>query len=163
LNQQFTPGKPQIPCQPYRTDPHVLSHRTGYGLSQTMIKMEAFEYKKGRSQRGRRPHGVAILPLPLLVIAFAPAMAGSAAGAQRGEKTIACTNPASGATWEIKIDYDRSTVDANPARVGDAEITWRGLKDGRNYTLDRKSGDLTVIVASSTGGNFLYHRCKLED
>jgi hypothetical protein len=128
-----------------------------------MIKMEASEYKKGSAQPERRSHGAAILPLLLFVTAFAPAMGGFAAAAQRGEKTIACTNPASGANWEIKIDYDRSTVDANPARIGDAEITWRDLKDGRNYALDRKSGDLTVIVASSTGGNFLYHRCKLED
>jgi hypothetical protein len=37
------------------------------------------------------------------------------------------------------------------------------LKDGWNYTLDRKSGNLTVIIASSTGGNFLYDRCKLEN
>ena len=31
----------------------------------------------------------------------------------------------------------------------------------RNYTLDRKSGDLTVIVASSMGGNIWFNRCKL--
>ncbi len=43
---------------------------------------------------------------------------------------ITCTNPASGATWQISIDYDRATVDANPARVSDAEISWRDAKDG---------------------------------
>ena len=128
-----------------------------------MTKIEAFEYKRGRGHPGRSLHGAAILPLLLLVIVFAPALASFAAAAQGGQKTIACTNPASGASWEIKIDYDRRTVDANPARIGDAEITWRDLKDGRNYALDRKSGDLTVIVASSTGGNFLYHRCAPEN
>ena len=52
-------------------------------------------------------------------------------------------------------------MDANPAQVSDAEISWRDTKDGGNYTLDRKSGDLTVIVASSTGGYFLHDHCRL--
>jgi hypothetical protein len=83
--------------------------------------------------------------------------------AQHGEHAITCTNPVSGATWQIKIDYDKSTVDSNPARISASEITWRDLKDRWNYTLDRKSGNLTVIIASSMGGNFLYDRCKLEN
>jgi len=86
-----------------------------------------------------------------------------AAQAQRGEAAITCTNPASGATWQITIDYDRSTVDANPARISDGEISWRDAKDGWYYKLDRKSGNLTVTLASATGGNFLYDRCKLEN
>lgn len=123
--------------------------------------MKAFDYKNGRLHSKRRL--AAILSLVFLLIAFAPTMAGFTAEAPRGEKTITCTNPASGASWEIKIDYDRRTVDSNPARIGDAEITWRDLKDGWNYTLDRKTGNLTVIIASATGGNFLYDRCKLEN
>ena len=75
---------------------------------------------------------------------------------------ITCTNPASGASWQISIDYDRGTVDSNPARISDATISWHDAKDGGNYTLDRKSGDLTVIVASSTGGYFLYDHCRPE-
>jgi hypothetical protein len=74
---------------------------------------------------------------------------------------IACTNPASGWTWQISIDYDRATVDANPAQVSEAEISWHDAKDGGNYTLDRRSGELTVIVASSTGGYFLHDHCGL--
>jgi len=74
---------------------------------------------------------------------------------------VTCTNPSSGATWQISIDYDRATVDANPAQVSDAEISWRDAKDGGNYTLDRHSGNLTVIVASSTGGYFLHDHCRL--
>ena len=74
---------------------------------------------------------------------------------------VTCTNPASGATWQINIDYDRATVDANPAQVSDAEISWRDAKDGWTYTLDRRSGDLTVVVASSTGGYFLHDHCRL--
>jgi hypothetical protein len=77
-----------------------------------------------------------------------------------GEALMTCTNPASGATWQLKIDYDRATADSNPARISDAQISWKDASDGGNYTLDRKSGELTVIVASSTGGYFLHHRCK---
>ena len=93
---------------------------------------------------------------------------GSIALAQRAEPVqgitaISCTNPYSGATWQIRIDFDRSTVDANPARIRESEISWHDATDGGNYTLDRKSGNLTVVVASSTGGYFLHDRCKLSD
>src|SRR5262249_32983556 len=81
----------------------------------------------------------------------------------RGEIAITCTNPVSGATWQIRVDYDRRTVDSNPARISDAHISWHDAKDGGNYTLDRKSGALTVIVASSTGGYFIYDRCRLPN
>jgi hypothetical protein len=80
-------------------------------------------------------------------------------GAGAGGVAVTCTNPFSGASWQIAIDYDRRTVDSNPARISDAEISWRDAKDGWNYTLDRKSGKLTVILASATGGNFLFDHC----
>jgi len=82
--------------------------------------------------------------------------------AQSGESAVTCINPASGASWQIKIDYDRKTVDSNPASISDGKISWHDANDGGNYTLERKSGDLTVIVASSTGGYFLNDHCKLE-
>src|SRR5208282_5634008 len=100
--------------------------------------------------------GFAALAVDLAV----PAMS---AEAQRGETAITCTNPVSGASWQIRIDYDRSTVDLNPARISDTVISWRDATNGWNYRLDRKSGNLTVILASATGGNFLYDRCKLEN
>lgn len=81
--------------------------------------------------------------------------------AQGSETVITCTNPTSGVSWQIKIDYDRRTVDANPASISADEISWHNQADGGNYTLDRKSGKLTVIFASSTAGHFLYHRCRL--
>jgi hypothetical protein len=62
-----------------------------------------------------------------------------------------------------RIDYDRVTVDSNPAQISAAKISWHDAKDGGNYTLDRVSGNLTVIVASSTGGYFLYDRCALKN
>jgi hypothetical protein len=79
------------------------------------------------------------------------------------ESAVTCTNPASGARWQIRIDYERSTVDAYPASITDAQISWRDASDGGNYTLDRRSGKLTVAVASSTGGYFLYDQCKLNN
>jgi hypothetical protein len=75
--------------------------------------------------------------------------------------SVTCVNPSSGTTWEINIDYGHSTVDDNPADISRSEITWRDRKDRWNYTLDRKTGQLTVIVASSTGGYMQLDRCKL--
>lgn len=83
--------------------------------------------------------------------------------AEAGETPITCTNPASGTSWQIRVDYDRRTVDSNPAHISDATISWHDAADGGNYSLDRKSGQLTVIIASATGGNFLWDRCKLGD
>ena len=99
--------------------------------------------------------GIAVLIAGMAVLAIAD-------GVPDAERTISCTNPASGATWQIRIDYIKGTVDSNPAQISDAKISWHDAKDGGNYTLDRKSGRLTVIVASSTGGYFLYDQCGLE-
>jgi hypothetical protein len=90
-------------------------------------------------------------------------VAAPAIGARHGAAAVTCTNPASGASWQIRIDYDRGTVDSNPASIGDASISWRDASDGWTYTLDRKTGNLTAVVASATGGNFLHDRCALED
>jgi hypothetical protein len=105
------------------------------------------------------------IPVAIAIGAGAFALAGFAAGAaaQRGATETTCTNTTSGTNWQIAIDYDRSTVDSNPARISDAQITWHDAKDNGNYTLDRKTGNLTIIVASSTGGAFFYHRCKLDN
>src|ERR1700724_2770166 len=100
---------------------------------------------------------------------LAAGIAGLAAGlavpingdAQEGETAITCTNPVSGTSWQIMIDYRKATVDSNPAEIKRAEISWFDPKDGGNYTLDRKSGDLTASVASSTGGYFRHGRCRL--
>jgi hypothetical protein len=86
-----------------------------------------------------------------------------AAGPDGGQRvfTVTCTNPSSGATWEISVDLEHATVDANPASVSASEIAWRDAKNGWSYRLDRNSGALTVIAASSTGGYFLHDRCQL--
>lgn len=82
--------------------------------------------------------------------------------AQEGETAITCTNPASGTSWQIMVDYGKATVDSNPAKITRAAISWFDPKDSGNYTLDRKSGDLTASVPSSTGGYFRHARCGLE-
>ncbi len=103
-----------------------------------------------------------LLAAAVIALAAGIIVAAAPAEAQRGEVEVTCANLTSGASWQIKIDYDRNTVDSNPARITDAEILWRDAKDGWYYRLDRKSGNLTVTLASATGGNFLYDRCKLE-
>jgi len=84
------------------------------------------------------------------------------AGAQEGASAITCTNPVSGASWQITIDYRNATVDSYRANISKAEISWFDPKDGGNYTLDRKSGALTASVASSTGGYFRHSQCSVE-
>lgn len=98
------------------------------------------------------------------IVAPAAGWAIFACGAARADPiSVTCTNPYSGASWPISIDYGRKTVDSNPASITDREISWRDAKDGWNYTLDRKSGALTVILASATGGNFLFDKCRMPD
>jgi hypothetical protein len=94
------------------------------------------------------------------IITFLSASLAAPSGGRAAEVAVTCTNPFSGVSWRIAIDYDRGTVDSNPARISDTEISWRDAKDGWSYTLDRKSGKLTVVLASATGGNFLYDRCS---
>ena len=106
------------------------------------------------------PKGATILAIAALAAgALAPSFPSAA---RAGEVAVACTNPFSGASFKIAIDYGRKTVDANPASISASEISWRDTRDGWKYTLDRKSGRLTVVLASSTGGNFLHDDCRLN-
>lgn len=112
--------------------------------------------------------GTRVLGRPLAVVLACLGLAvlwvtGTHRVAHAVESAVACTNPASGVQWLIRIDYERSTVDSYPASITEAKISWHDASDGGNYTLDRKSGNLTVVVASSTGGYFLFDRCKLEN
>ena len=83
------------------------------------------------------------------------------AGVQARESSVPCVNPVSGASWNIHVDFDKHTVDANAAKFSDTEISWKDT-GGDNYTLNRKSGELTQVTPSSTGGYFLHDRCKLS-
>ena len=82
--------------------------------------------------------------------------------AQDAKIAVTCTNPISGTSWQISIDFDRATVDSNRAEISEAKIAWFDPVDGSNNTLDRKSGDLTATIASSTGGYFRRASCGLE-
>ena len=83
-------------------------------------------------------------------------------GAQGTELVFNCTKLASGVGWQIKINFQASTVDSNPARISNTTISWRDAADGGKYSLDRSTGDLTVVIASSTGGYFIHDRCRLR-
>ena len=99
----------------------------------------------------------------LAVLGISVVLSIVAGQAQASATEVTCTNQTSGTSWQIRIDYDRQTVDSNPASISDAEISWRDLKSGWRYILDRKSGKLTVVLASATGGNFLFDRCRLAN
>ena len=103
---------------------------------------------------------------PVLAARVAGLVAGLAIPTVNGDgqesTAVTCTNPTSGTSWQIAIDFDRATVDSNRAEITAAKIAWFDPTDGSNYTLDRKSGALTAIVASSTGGYFRHARCSLD-
>ncbi len=101
--------------------------------------------------------------LAAVAVLAASAPASPSFGAEQAPAALDCTNLVSGAKWQIKIDFQASTVDSNPARISSREISWHDATDGGNYTLDRKTGDLTVIFASSTGGYFIHDRCRLPN
>ncbi|HXW18899.1 MAG TPA: hypothetical protein VEK35_00160 [Roseiarcus sp.] len=99
-------------------------------------------------------------PAPFRAAIVVCALFAAGGSAKAGEIALTCTNPISGASWQIRVDPESATVDSNPARVSETEISWRDAKDGWRYTLDRRSGKLTVVLASATGGNFLYDQCS---
>ena len=76
--------------------------------------------------------------------------------------TFICTNPFSHVTWPIYIDCYRHMVNSSPARVSAGSISWFGAKHGQHFTLNRSTGTLTVVVASSTGGYFLHDHCAIS-
>jgi hypothetical protein len=73
---------------------------------------------------------------------------------------LQCTNPASGATWNINVDYDRNTVDSFPANITSSQISWHDASHGGYYYLDRASGALTFKNATTTGGYSLHDTCR---
>ena len=76
--------------------------------------------------------------------------------------TFRCTNPKSGTTWEVKVDYDRGTADSFPAEITGSQIAWHDTLHGGYYFLDRASGALTFQNASSTGGYATHHTCQAD-
>jgi hypothetical protein len=97
-----------------------------------------------------------------VIVGVAAGVATCSGEAQESKTAVTCTNPISGSSWQITIDYANATVDSKPAEITRTAISWFDPKDGGNYTLDLGSGELTAIVASSTGGYFRHARCNLE-
>jgi hypothetical protein len=85
-----------------------------------------------------------------------PAPADALAAATR----LRCTNPASGASWDVVVDQDRNLVDSYPAHITEKWISWYDPTDRGYFDLERATGELTVRHASSTGGYFLYDKCQ---
>lgn len=101
--------------------------------------------------------------LRTMVGAIAVFSAGLAYAAAGPEPTkVTCTNPVNGWHWNIQIDYTLATVDSFAARISRDEISWRDPRDMGNYTLDRRSGDLSASFPSSTGGYIMQYRCALK-
>jgi hypothetical protein len=122
--------------------------------------MSSFEAWQGETMAFKRPRVNRLLLTGVTAVMVGVLGEPVCAATPSAPTTMTCTNPVSGANWKISVDFGRSTVDANPARISEASISWHDQKDGGHYTLDRKSGKLTVVVASSTGGYFLYDNCR---
>jgi hypothetical protein len=130
----------------------AATHAVLHNKEAQLCKFASLGYASPLIQEGG---GMARVWLAALVLAVASPMAGASAH----ENVLVCTNPASGVNWRIKIDYLRSTVDSQPARIDEDEITWFDKHDGGTYTLQRKSGELQFVAPSSTGGYFIQDHC----
>jgi hypothetical protein len=115
--------------------------------------------------KGAAAYGGFAVTLGLAVAMLAASI--GAGGAQPGRQSrdnqfsqFQCTNPASGATWDVKVDYDRSTADSFPAEITNSQIAWHDALRGGYYYLDRASGALTFKNATTTGGYALHDTCR---
>jgi hypothetical protein len=81
-------------------------------------------------------------------------------GARPGGIVYTCSNPASGASWPMRVDTRRAVVDGNPAKITGGGISWFDPSDGSYNTFDRDNGKLTASIASSTGGYFRHAQCR---
>ena len=72
---------------------------------------------------------------------------------------VHCVNPASGTRWDLVIDPGRGLVGGFAAQVGPREVDWVDPTDQSHYSLDRRSGTLSMTRPSSTGGYTNLDRC----
>jgi hypothetical protein len=98
--------------------------------------------------------------LAFVLLSLSAATIARAAPAAPEAAVFRCTNTASGASWDLKVDFVRNFVDAFPAEISKRWISWQDTAHGGHYDLDRTTGELTVRFASSTGGYFLYDKCR---
>ena len=128
----------------------------------SLCSSAGFEYGSAQGNAGEVMFQNGVLGAGIIGLAAGLTVPAINVDAQESKITVTCTNPISGASWQIAIDFEKATVDSNQAKITLATISWFDPVDGGNYTLDRKSGALTAIVASSTGGYFRHGRCTLE-
>jgi hypothetical protein len=146
-------------ARPFAQKIGIIGEKLGNSLvAARFAKARYLDMDRAMTMRTQFDRAVAVAIAGLAVLMAAP----SAHGQPQGETAITCTNPVSGTSWQIAIDYRNGTVDSYPAAISRGEISWFDPKDGGSYTLDRASGDLTGSVASSTGGYFRHSRCSLE-
>ena len=107
--------------------------------------------RNGRAQRG---WGLTLAATAALALAGGPAEAAATLN-------FCCTNPASGTSWRVVVDVDHALVDSAPAQIGGKSIIWSD-PERRHFDLNRATGELEMRNASSTGGYFLYFRCRAE-
>jgi hypothetical protein len=116
---------------------------------------------KSISRKGAAAYGGFTVTLTLAVATLAASI--GAVGAQPGRQSkddFQCTNPKSGTTWDVNVDYDRSTANSFPAEITNSQIAWHDTSHGGYYYLDRVSGALTFKNATTTGGYTLHHTCS---
>ena len=73
---------------------------------------------------------------------------------------VTCVNTVSGFSWDLRLDPAGRRVDGWPAAFRGRKVDWRDGSDGAGYTLDRVTGLLTIMRASSTGGVANVDNCK---
>jgi hypothetical protein len=119
------------------------------------------------SRKGAAAYRLFAVTLGLAVATLAASI--GAGGAQPGRQSrddqfseFQCTNPKSGTTWNVKVNYDRSTADSFPAKITKNQIAWHDTSHGGYYYLDRASGALTFKNASSTGGYAIHDTCRAD-
>jgi hypothetical protein len=86
---------------------------------------------------------------------------GLAGPAKAAPVALHCTNTTSGATWDVAVDLAQGTVDSVPARITDGTISWEDTTL-HFYDYNRRTGQLDMHAASSTGGFYLMDRCVFK-
>jgi hypothetical protein len=117
------------------------------------------------SREGAAAYGGFAATLALAVATLAASI--GAVGAQPGRQSrddqfskFQCTNPKSGTTWDVNVNYQQSTVDSFPAKITNSQIAWHDTSHGGYYYLNRATGVLTFKNATTTGGYALHHTCS---
>jgi hypothetical protein len=119
------------------------------------------------SRKGAATYGGFAVTLGLAVATLAASIGLGAAQPGRQSRDdqfsqFQCTNPNSGTTWNVKVDYGRNTADSFPATITKSQIAWHDFSHGGYYYLDRASGALTFKNATGTGGYTLHDTCRAD-